>query len=377
MRRMAITAFEWFMCSVVPLTPIALASFVATRPDGSLNQEITETLVLDSTSNFLIVNESGFVQIAHVSALHFIEQSVDGPAVSLAVSRQHAAETCLAVIMSQPSPAWHELANSWEIIIGMRKQFGPDTIGRLFKVYAVTHGLLHLQQLAVSELRAGKLGELLDAFLGVKGLAEFDAWFEIWTRFAEQLSSLPWFHSLPLPDNLGIRTLKSSSAPSNQHLVATSLKLTSSTISSLKSAQAKDSSKPIRRPQSLIGVETLHGPVLLRSRSGEHLRSRSSDASAEARETPSPGLIDWPSYRPSFARRMSFGAQPLRDVKQGSTGGSGDGRRPSSSFFTWKENTAPTGSSPSLPGPLKAVTARGKGRGLSTTLPNPHSTHAA
>jgi hypothetical protein len=115
-----------------------------------------------------------------------------------------------------------------------------------------------------------------------------------------------WVRSVP--DNLGIRTLKSSSAPSNQHLVATSLKLTSSTISSLKSAQAKDSSKPIRRPQSLIGIETLHGPVLLRSRSGEHLRSRSSDASAEARETPSPGLIDWPSYRPSFARRMSFGA---------------------------------------------------------------------
>ena len=35
-----------------------------------------------------------------------------------------------------------------------------------------------------------------------------------------------------------------------------------------------------------------------------------------------------------------------------------------------------SGSSPSLPGPLKAATARGKGRGLSTTLPNPHSTHA-
>ena len=331
MRHMAIKAFEWFMCSVVPLTPVALAFFVATRPDGSLDQEITDTLVLYSTSNFLIVNESGFVQIAHVSALHFIEQTVDGPAVSLAVSRQHAAETCLAVIMSQPSLTWHELADSWEIIVGMRKQFGPDTIGRLFKVYAVTHGLLHLQQLTASELRAGKLGELLDAFLSVKGLTEFDAWFKIWTRFAEQLNSLPWFHSLPLPDNLSIRTLKSSSTSSNQYLVATCLKLTSTTISSIKSAQAKESSKPVRRPQSLIGLETLHGPVLLRSRSGEHLRSRSSDAPAEAGEMPPLGLIDWLSYRPSFARRMSFGVQPLRDVKQGSTGGSGDGRRPSSS----------------------------------------------
>ncbi len=61
MRRMAVTAFEWFMCSVVPLTLVALTSFVAIDNDGSTDQEISETLVLDSTSNFLIVNEGGFV----------------------------------------------------------------------------------------------------------------------------------------------------------------------------------------------------------------------------------------------------------------------------------------------------------------------------
>jgi len=41
----------------------------------------------------------------------------------------------------------------------------------------------------------------------------------------------------------------------------------------------------------------------------------------------------------SFARRVSFGAQAMRDVKQGSGPGSpGAGRRPSSSLFTLNEN---------------------------------------
>lgn len=41
----------------------------------------------------------------------------------------------------------------------------------------------------------------------------------------------------------------------------------------------------------------------------------------------------------SFARRVSFGAQAMRDVKQGSGPGSpGAGRRPSSSLFTLSEN---------------------------------------
>jgi hypothetical protein len=72
---------------------------------------------------------------------------------------------------------------------------------------------------------------------------------------------------------------------------------------------------------------------------------------------------------PSFARRMSFGAQALRDVKQGSVGASSGGRRPSSSLFTWNENTTSSIPSPSPPGPSKSATARGKGRGLSSALP--------
>jgi hypothetical protein len=79
---------------------------------------------------------------------------------------------------------------------------------------------------------------------------------------------------------------------------------------------------------------------------------------------------------PSFARRMSFGAQALRDVKQGGGSGSGGGRRPSPSLFTWDEDTAPGGSSVSPSGPSKAATARGKGQGLSSALPNPQSMSA-
>jgi hypothetical protein len=84
-----------------------------------------------------------------------------------------------------------------------------------------------------------------------------------------------------------------------------------------------------------------------------------------------------PPSSPSFARRMSFGAQALRDVKQGGGSGSGGGRRPSPSLFTWNEDTAPSGSSVSPSGPSKAATARGKGQGLSSALPNPQSMSAS
>lgn len=51
----------------------------------------------------------------------------------------------------------------------------------------------------------------------------------------------------------------------------------------------------------------------------------------------SPAALNPPS--PSFARRVSFGAQALRDVRLGaSPGTSGGGRRPSSSLFTLDEN---------------------------------------
>jgi hypothetical protein len=80
---------------------------------------------------------------------------------------------------------------------------------------------------------------------------------------------------------------------------------------------------------------------------------------------------------PSFARRMSFGAQALRDVKQGGGSGSGGGRRPSPSLFAWNEDDTPSGSSASSSGPSKAATARGKGQGLSSALPNPQSMSAS
>ncbi|KIW17515.1 hypothetical protein PV08_04709 [Exophiala spinifera] len=54
---------------------------------------------------------------------------------------------------------------------------------------------------------------------------------------------------------------------------------------------------------------------------------------------------------PSFARRVSFGAQALRDVRMGSSPGSaaGGGRRPSSSLFTLVENSNSENATPSRP----------------------------
>lgn len=77
---------------------------------------------------------------------------------------------------------------------------------------------------------------------------------------------------------------------------------------------------------------------------------------------------------PSFARRVSFGAQALRDVKGPSTGGpGGGGRRPSYSLFTLNENTAPSGSSAPSPGSTNAATTRGKGGGQSSPPRSPHA----
>lgn len=70
---------------------------------------------------------------------------------------------------------------------------------------------------------------------------------------------------------------------------------------------------------------------------------------------------------PSFARRVSFGAQAMRDVRLGgSPGASGGGRRPSSSLFTLDENSENT--TPSRQVTLGTATTAGKSRGLSFSL---------
>ena len=65
----------------------------------------------------------------------------------------------------------------------------------------------------------------------------------------------------------------------------------------------------------------------------------------------------------SFARRVSFGAQALRDVRQGNGPGSpGAGRRPSSSLFTLNENNE--NNDPQRRTPSGTAKTGGKSRGL-------------
>lgn len=71
-----------------------------------------------------------------------------------------------------------------------------------------------------------------------------------------------------------------------------------------------------------------------------------------------------PPPSPSFARRVSFGAQALRDVRLGaSPGNTGGGRRPSSSLFTLDETSENLHQSRQLA--LGTVKTAGKSRGLS------------
>ena len=64
-----------------------------------------------------------------------------------------------------------------------------------------------------------------------------------------------------------------------------------------------------------------------------------------------------------FARRVSFSAQAMRDVKQSNGPGSpGAGRRPSSSLFTLNENTE--NEAPRSRVPSDTAKAGGKSRGL-------------
>ena len=78
-----------------------------------------------------------------------------------------------------------------------------------------------------------------------------------------------------------------------------------------------------------------------------------------------------PPASPSFARRLSFGAQALRDVRQGGNAGApSGGRQPSSSLYILRENQENKA-------PRTATTA-GKSRGLSSppnscsSVPRPH-----
>lgn len=85
-------------------------------------------------------------------------------------------------------------------------------------------------------------------------------------------------------------------------------------------------------------------------------------------ETGSPPM-NKPSSPSGLGRRLSFGAQALRDVNQGGSGSPGAGRRPSSSLFTLSESSEnlPPQSLSQTQGGSSSGTAKtaGKSQGLS------------
>ena len=80
-----------------------------------------------------------------------------------------------------------------------------------------------------------------------------------------------------------------------------------------------------------------------------------------------------PTNNSPLGRRLSFGAQALRDVKQSGPGSPGAGRRPSSSLFTLSENSEnlpPQSVSPKQGGSSSGTAkTRGKSQGLSLCRP--------
>lgn len=181
------------------------------------------------------------------------------------------------------------------------------------------------------------------------------------SSFAELFTSRPSLSSTTPPS-----APVSSSLPRPQHNRGASISTSTKGLGlGLGLSGSSPESSPFnafaKQRQASVSTSSGTGSPEFRNSFGDEPAVLEEDDSASA-------SMNTPSS-PSFARRMSFGAQALRDVKQGSVGGSGGGRRPSSSLFPWKENTVPSASSPSSPGPSKAATARGKGRGLSMALP--------
>lgn len=97
------------------------------------------------------------------------------------------------------------------------------------------------------------------------------------------------------------------------------------------------------------------------------------DNNAVIEEDDAVGAINSPPS-PSFARRLSFGAQALRDAKAGASTslGSNAGRRPSSSLFTLSEDTDQRPAKSAVPSPGTAKTGgKSLGRSLYCNLVHP------
>jgi hypothetical protein len=181
------------------------------------------------------------------------------------------------------------------------------------------------------------------------------------SSFAEMFTSRPSMSSSTTPPSTSVP----ASLPRAQHTRGASVSTSTKGLGLLGVS-------PEQSPFSAFAKQRQASASTSSGTGSPEFRNSFSDEPAVIDDDATSAQANAPSS-PSFARRMSFGAQALRDVKQGGGSGSGGGRRPSPSLFAWNEDVTPDGSSASSSGPSKAATARGKGQGLSSALPNPQS----
>lgn len=99
----AIKALKCVLCSFRPLHIKELVQAIAMDPHGKLDESVKKEYVLDICSNFILLDNSDTVHLAHLSVREYLEQESfdDGHTREFSPSLAHAqmAESCLAFIV--------------------------------------------------------------------------------------------------------------------------------------------------------------------------------------------------------------------------------------------------------------------------------------
>jgi ankyrin repeat protein len=95
--RLAIKALKWVLCSTTPFGSMMLHTAVMMDEDMSLAKTVTAPVILMLCSNFVIEEEGGIIQLAHLSVREFLEEkSINGcHEFSATEAYAQVAETCL------------------------------------------------------------------------------------------------------------------------------------------------------------------------------------------------------------------------------------------------------------------------------------------
>jgi hypothetical protein len=152
-------AFKWIVASANPLSLNDLSIAAAIRPDGESDMEVNEDFLFDVLSNFIFIENSGYVRFAHISVREYLFDRFD----DLSRNNTHAyvGETCLAHL------------NSSNIDVNQPEEF--LTLPN-FAQYAVIYWPLHWSMLTESQRNEGKLGRLLHKFLLHERNPKFTNW---------------------------------------------------------------------------------------------------------------------------------------------------------------------------------------------------------